>query len=110
MHPQVSYDFNISPKAPALPDFALTPSYASLPVAAPRAQIPVATLLPSRKRGGHFYILQPLRKGRRPPVQIGGPLGREEAHCTYWRLSKKKGDPLYRWEAFKEKKKPLLCI
>ena len=35
--------FNISPMVPAFPDFALPSSYASFPVAGPRAQISVAT-------------------------------------------------------------------
>ena len=45
-HPQIFKDFNISPIVPALPDFALAPSYVSLPVVdPPHAQISVATPL-----------------------------------------------------------------
>ena len=43
--PQNSHDFNISPTAQALPDLALAPSYASLPVAAPALIFFVATPL-----------------------------------------------------------------
>ena len=38
-HRQVSYDFNISPIVPALPDLALASSYASFPVGGHRYQI-----------------------------------------------------------------------
>ena len=42
-HPQVWYDFNMSAMVPALPDLALAPSFASLPVVGPSAQIFVVT-------------------------------------------------------------------
>ena len=38
---------------------------------------------PSRKSGGPLYRSEVTWEEGRPPVQISGPLGREEAPCTY---------------------------
>ena len=54
-HPQVSKDCNISPVVPAALDLALSPSYASFPVAGPRAQNFVAT--PLRIARQHYLLV-----------------------------------------------------